>query len=215
MTNPVEAALYVPERISVRHDYPASYQPDDRRRHQPASGFCRFRTRFPAATNARMPSFRQGRIILRDRSQAHMNRCRSRRRCTVFGQGSGQLDCRLVLPDLGHGAFVNARCAVVRAHRQPRPPQDVFAVDLVLQRVKRLIRVGLDRYRACCHALTLSPPIAAHSRQRGRSTAGCAVRHTSYDLGKLRGKLLVDKPEREAALTRSTFTKSTANKPLS
>ena len=28
MTNPVEAALYVPERISVRHDYPASYQPD-------------------------------------------------------------------------------------------------------------------------------------------------------------------------------------------
>jgi hypothetical protein len=24
MTNPVEAALYVPERISMRHDYPAS-----------------------------------------------------------------------------------------------------------------------------------------------------------------------------------------------
>jgi hypothetical protein len=28
MTNPVEAALYIPERISMRHDYPASYQPD-------------------------------------------------------------------------------------------------------------------------------------------------------------------------------------------
>jgi len=28
MTNPVETVLYVPERISIRHDYPASYQPD-------------------------------------------------------------------------------------------------------------------------------------------------------------------------------------------
>ena len=28
MTNPVEAALYIPERISMRRDYPASYQPD-------------------------------------------------------------------------------------------------------------------------------------------------------------------------------------------
>jgi hypothetical protein len=28
MTNPVEAVLYIPEHISMRHDYPASYQPD-------------------------------------------------------------------------------------------------------------------------------------------------------------------------------------------
>lgn len=88
-----------------------------------------------------------------------------------------------------------------------------FAVDLVLQRVKRLIQAGLDR--PVQSVLSRSDPLASHSRQRGRSTASCAVRHTSYDLGKLRGKLLVDKPEREAALTRSTFTKSTANKPLS
>jgi hypothetical protein len=28
MTNPVEAALLIPRRISIRHDYPASYKPD-------------------------------------------------------------------------------------------------------------------------------------------------------------------------------------------
>ena len=28
MTNPVEAALYIPEHISMRHDHPASYKPD-------------------------------------------------------------------------------------------------------------------------------------------------------------------------------------------
>ena len=28
MTNPVDSALQIPERISMRHDYPASYEPD-------------------------------------------------------------------------------------------------------------------------------------------------------------------------------------------
>jgi hypothetical protein len=28
LANPVEAALFIPERISVRHDYPARYEPD-------------------------------------------------------------------------------------------------------------------------------------------------------------------------------------------
>ena len=59
----------------------------DRRRHQPASGFRQLRTRFPAATSAGLPSFRQGRIILRARSQAHMSGCRSRRSCTGLGKG--------------------------------------------------------------------------------------------------------------------------------
>lgn len=80
---------------------------------------------------------------------------------------------RPVLPDLSQGGFVDGRCAVVRAHRQPRPPQDVFAADLVLQRLKPLIRVGLGRPVQC--VLQRSDTLASDSRQRGCSTAGCVV----------------------------------------
>ena len=50
-----------------------------------------------------------------------------------------------VLLDFGQGGPVDARRAVVAAHRDPRPPQDVSAIDLVPQRMKPSPRIGLGR----------------------------------------------------------------------
>ena len=50
-----------------------------------------------------------------------------------------------VLLDLGQGDLVDARRAVVAAHRDPRPPQDVLAVDLVIQRMEPPFGIGLGR----------------------------------------------------------------------
>ena len=63
----------------------------------------------------------------------------------------------------------SCRCPVRRccAHRHPRPPQDVFAVDLVLQRVKPSIRVGLGR--PVQRVLQRSDSVASDSRQGGPS----------------------------------------------
>ena len=50
-----------------------------------------------------------------------------------------------VLLDISQGDLVDTRRAVVAAHRDPRPPQDVSAIDLVPQRVKPSSRIGLGR----------------------------------------------------------------------
>src|SRR4029434_5248757 len=50
-----------------------------------------------------------------------------------------------VLLDLGQGGLVDARRTVVPAHRDPRPPQDVSAEDLVSQRVEPTSGIGLGR----------------------------------------------------------------------
>jgi site-specific DNA recombinase len=50
-----------------------------------------------------------------------------------------------VLLDLGQSDPVDARCAVVTAHHDPRAPQDVSAVDLVHQRVEPTSGIGLGR----------------------------------------------------------------------
>lgn len=50
-----------------------------------------------------------------------------------------------VLLDIGQGGSIDARCAIVTAHRDPRPAQDVPAIDLVPQRVKPSSRAGLGR----------------------------------------------------------------------
>ena len=50
-----------------------------------------------------------------------------------------------VLLDLRQGDLVNARRAIVTAHRSPRPLQDVPAADLVIQRVESPSGIGLGR----------------------------------------------------------------------
>ena len=50
-----------------------------------------------------------------------------------------------VFLDFGQGGPVNAGRAVVAAHRDPRPPQDISAIDLVPQRMKPSPRIGLGR----------------------------------------------------------------------
>ena len=72
-----------------------------------------------------------------------------------------------VLLDVSQGGLVNARRAVVAAHRDPRPPQDVFAVDLVPQRMEPSSRIGLGR--PVEHMLQCADPVASDSRQGGPS----------------------------------------------
>jgi len=50
-----------------------------------------------------------------------------------------------VLLDLVQGDPVDARCAIVDAHCDPRPPQHVSAVDLVRERVEPSSGLGLGR----------------------------------------------------------------------
>ena len=50
-----------------------------------------------------------------------------------------------VLLDSGQGDLVDARRAVVTAHRDPRAPQDITAADLVIQRVEPTPGIGLGR----------------------------------------------------------------------
>ena len=50
-----------------------------------------------------------------------------------------------ILLDLRQGDLVNARCAIVTAHRGPRPLQNVTAADLVIQRVESPPGIGLGR----------------------------------------------------------------------
>ena len=50
-----------------------------------------------------------------------------------------------VLLDRGQGDLVDARRAIVTAHRDPRPLQNVTAADLVIQRVESPPGIGLGR----------------------------------------------------------------------
>jgi hypothetical protein len=50
-----------------------------------------------------------------------------------------------VLLDLVQGDLVDARRAVIHAHRDPRTPQHVSAVDLVRKRVEASSGIGLGR----------------------------------------------------------------------
>src|SRR4051812_23025352 len=50
-----------------------------------------------------------------------------------------------VLLDVGQGGRVDARCAVIAAHRDPRALQNVSAVDLVPKRMKSTSGIGLGR----------------------------------------------------------------------
>src|SRR5204863_6086293 len=72
-----------------------------------------------------------------------------------------------VLLDIRQGGLVDARRAVVPAHRDPRPPQDVFAVDLVSQRMKPSFRTGLGR--PVKHMLQRADPVPLDGRQGGPS----------------------------------------------
>ena len=45
----------------------------------------------------------------------------------------------------GQGGLVDARCAIIHAHLNPRAPQDVPAIDLVIQRVEPSSGIGLGR----------------------------------------------------------------------
>ena len=62
----------------------------------------------------------------------------------AFPQLAGQPG-NAVLLDMGQGDLVNARRAIVAAHRGPRGPQNVTAADLVIQRVKPSPGIGLRR----------------------------------------------------------------------
>ncbi len=72
-----------------------------------------------------------------------------------------------VLLDISQGDLVNARRAVVPAHRNPRPPQDVLAVNLVPQRMEPSFRVGLGR--PVKHMLQSANPVPVDNRQGGPS----------------------------------------------
>ena len=72
-----------------------------------------------------------------------------------------------VLLDIGQRGLVDARRAVVAAHRDPRPLQDVLAVDLVSQRMEPPVRVGLGR--PVKHMLQCADPVASDSRHGGPS----------------------------------------------
>src|SRR6266508_6156247 len=102
-----------------------------------------------------------------------------------------------VLLDRFQGGLIDARRAVVAAHRDPRPPHDVPAVNLVTQRVKPPFRVGLGRpvkrmlqgtdrvhhigpHRGGTSHVRHSPgpssPVDTRERSSGPSlTAGCVV----------------------------------------
>jgi hypothetical protein len=72
-----------------------------------------------------------------------------------------------VLLDVSQGGLVDARRAVVAAHRDPRPAQDVLAVDLVSQRMEPSFRAGLGR--PVQHMPQCADPAASDSRQGGPS----------------------------------------------
>jgi hypothetical protein len=72
-----------------------------------------------------------------------------------------------VLLDVSQGGLVDTRRAVVPAHRMPRPLQDVFAVDLVPQRMKPSSRIGPGR--PVKHMLQSADPVPVDGRQGGPS----------------------------------------------
>ncbi len=84
----------------------------------------------------------------------------------LTGQLAGQPG-HPVLPDICQGGPVDARRAVVAAHRIPRTLQDVLAVDLVSQRMEPSFRVGPGR--PVKRMLQRSDSVPSDSRQGGPS----------------------------------------------
>jgi len=142
---------------------------------------------------------------------------RGQRTIAAFLQLVGQLaeqPVYAVLFDCGQGDLVDARCAVVTAHRRPRAPQHVPAADLVIQRVESPSGIGLGRpvqrilqgtagsgtgsagisrpdpFAAGLAARALTGPLpdnAAHRRSSGPSLpAGCVVLRLNRYYGRLR-----------------------------
>jgi hypothetical protein len=72
-----------------------------------------------------------------------------------------------VLLDNCQGGLAGTRRAVVTAHRIPRPLQDVFAADLVPQRMEPSSRIGLGR--PVKHMLQGADPVPVDGRQGGPS----------------------------------------------
>ena len=85
-----------------------------------------------------------------------------RRRSAVAFQGRKGLGAMTVPHKV-----INPRCSVVGSHRHPCSPPDVFAVDLVLQRVNPSIWVGLGR--PVQRVLQRFDSVASDSRQGGPS----------------------------------------------
>ena len=75
-----------------------------------------------------------------------------------------------VFLDFGQGGPVNAGRAVVATHRDPRPPQDISAIDLVPQRMKPSPRIGLGR--PVKRVLQGSNRIHQGPRSGGRAASG-------------------------------------------
>ena len=74
-----------------------------------------------------------------------------------------------VLLDSGQGDLVDARCAVVTAHRDPRAPQNITAADLVVQRVEPPPGIGLGR--PVQRMLQGTDRITGHPRSRSGGTS--------------------------------------------
>ena len=97
----------------------------------------------PGPKESKAASARPQRTRLRDIDPA-----RGHRPIAAFPQLAGQLTEQpvyAVLLDLGQGDLVDARRAVIPAHRDPRAPQNVPAADLVIQRVEPPPGIGLGR----------------------------------------------------------------------
>jgi site-specific DNA recombinase len=79
-----------------------------------------------------------------------------------------------VLLDSGQGDLIDARRAVIAAHRDPRAPQDITAADLVIQRVEPTSGIGLGRpvQRMLQGTDRISRDTPARSRSGGTSHDG-------------------------------------------
>src|SRR5271157_242059 len=95
----------------------------------------------------------------------------------AFPQLAGQLIKKPghpVLLDGRQGGLVDARRAVIRAHLDPRAPQNITAADLVIQRVEPTPGIGLGRpaQRMLQGTDRIGRDIPARPRRGGTSTNG-------------------------------------------
>ena len=96
---------------------------------------------------------------------------------SAFPQFAGQLIKKPgdpVLLDGRQGGLVDARRAVIRAHLDPRAPQNITAADLVIQRVEPTPGIGLGRpvQRMLQGTDRIGRDTPARSRRGGTSTDG-------------------------------------------
>ncbi len=122
--------------------------------------------------NRQRPLLARRRARLRDIDPA-----RGQRAVAALLQFAGQLaeqPVYAVLLDASQGDLVDARRAVIPAHRDPRAPQDIPAADLVIQRVEPPPGIGLGRpvQRMLQGTDRISRDTPARSRSGGTSTTG-------------------------------------------